>query len=85
MVYHWSIYPGSMEGGPFDKISSAIIHARRHVADRLKIKHMEYYDPEGEMTFNIHEGAVAGMGRILIWWTGKYKNFVKMDWLYLAG
>lgn len=85
MQYHWGILPGATEGGPYDSIRETMLGGRRHVAEKLKIKHMVYYDPEGEMTFNVHEGAAAGMGKVLISWTGKYKNFVKSDWFYLAG
>jgi len=85
MECHWSILPGSTEGGSFASIRQAVAHARQYVAEKLRIKHMVYYDPESEMTLNIHEGAAAGMGRVLVSWTGKYKNFVKLDWFYLAG
>lgn len=85
MRYHWSISPGSTEGGPFDSTRETVAHARKHVAEKLRIKHTVYYDPEDEMTFSVHEGAAAGMGKVLVSWTGKYKNFVKLDWFYLAG
>ncbi len=85
MTYHWSISPGSTEGGPFDSVSKAMTSARQHVAEKLRIKHMVYYSPEDEMTFYVHEGAAAGMGRVLFSWTGKYKNFVRYDWINYIG
>lgn len=85
MKYHWSLSPGGTEGGNFDSISQTVTSARQHVAEKLRIKHMVYYDPEGEMTLNVHEGDVVGMGKVLISWTGKYKNFVRFDWFNRAG
>ena len=82
MQCHWSI--GSIEGGPFNNINETIRSARTYVAEKLRIKHMVYYEPEGEMTLNVHEGAAAGMGKVLISWTGKYKDFVRSGWFYRA-